>query len=97
MLWIRKIASWTYLLAVGILGALLIELLTKNGVDHLTAVREGTGQAGTFAYFNDRLYLPAALISIAVISGFVERKAPRFIRTGVLVVAALVMIRGHLL
>jgi hypothetical protein len=94
---IWKVASWAYLLAVAILGALLIELLTENGADHLAAVRDGPGHPGTFAYLNDRLYLPAALISIAIISRFVERKAPRFILTGVLFVAALVMLFGHLL
>jgi len=97
MPWIRKIVYGGYLLLVAVIGALLVELLTENGVDHLAAVRGATGDPGTFAYLNDRLYLPAALISIAVISCFVERKAPRYMLVGVLFVAALVMIFGRLL
>jgi len=97
MVQVRKIASWAYLLAVGLVGALLIELLTENGIDHLAGVRGGTEQPGAFAYLNDRLYIPAALISIAVISRFVERIAPHSILTALLVVSALVMLFGHVL
>jgi hypothetical protein len=93
----RRTGSLLYFLLVALAGALLIELLTENGIDHLAAVWRDTGHPATFAYLNDLLYLPAALISIAAISRFVERKAPRFILAGVLVVSALVMCFGHLL
>jgi hypothetical protein len=93
----RRTGSRVYCLLVALLGALLIELLTKNGIDHLAAVRRGAGDQTTFAYVNDLLYLPAALIAIAVISRIVERKAPRFVLAGVLFVSAVVMYFGHLL
>lgn len=85
----RKIAHGAYLVLISFMGALLIELLTENGVNHLEL-------PGTFADLNDRLYLPAALVSISVISRFVSRKASsdKIILTGVLLVSALVMLFG---
>lgn len=92
----RKIAHGAYLVLISFMGALLIELLTENGVNHLAAIRNGAELPGTFADLNDRLYLPAALVSISVISRFVSRKASsdKIILTGVLLVSALVMLFG---
>jgi len=91
-------ARKAYFLLISLLGAVLIELLTENGIGHLEAVRTGTGDDGLFSQLNDRLYVPAALIAIAVIFLYMEKKKlpPVFTLIGVLIVATLVAWFGHL-
>jgi len=93
-----KRPSWMYFGLIAVAGALLIELLTQNGIGHLHAARTGIGETGLFSRLNDWLYLPAALIAIGVIFIFLEKTlSVPYKLISVLVVALLVMWIGHLL
>ncbi len=83
---------------IAVLGVLLMELLTENGIDHLAAVRTGVDRKGLFSYLNDWLYMPAALLSISAIWLYIEKRVPAVLKLiGVLVGAVLVAWFGHLL
>jgi hypothetical protein len=93
-----KFGSWGYSALIALAGALLIELLTQNGIGHLHAARTGIGETGLFSKLNDWLYIPASLITIGVICLFMEKRlSVRFKLISVLSVALLVMWMGHLL
>jgi len=98
LLRLRKFGRRLYLLAGGVCGALLIELLIQNGFDHLSEIRAGTGDQGLFAYLNDRLYIPAAAVAISTIYLFIEARVPsKSNLCGLLVVAGLLVWFGRLL